>query len=180
MQLTYPDGSIVTRSYTARNLLQQVDYDADGSGGIPASSVASFSYDPGGRESSRTHGNGIVTNRTYNRQDNLVTSIDVAGYPGLSFSYSYDENKNVTAETTGGVMAGYSRLSILRVVGALLVVQAASPTLLAPAPRSDGTLRQTRLSPLAEALSGPEKPKRRRRRKRRQKGAHQPRLPVAA
>ncbi|NOX56528.1 MAG: hypothetical protein GXP27_19210 [Planctomycetes bacterium] len=49
-----------------------------------------------------------MTNRTYNRQDNLVSSIDVPGYPGLSFSYSYDENKNVTAETTCGVTAGYS------------------------------------------------------------------------
>jgi len=108
VQLTYPDGSIVTRSYTARNLLQQVDYDADGAGPDPAPSVASFVYDAGGRATSRTHGNGIVTGRTYNRQDNLVTSIDVPGCPGLSFSYSYDENKNVTAETTGGVMAGYS------------------------------------------------------------------------
>ncbi|NOX53844.1 MAG: hypothetical protein GXP27_05285 [Planctomycetes bacterium] len=107
-QLVYPDGSIVTRTYTARNLLQQVDYDADGAGPDPASLVASFVYDAGGRETSRTHGNGIVTNRTYNRQDNLVTSIDVPGYAGLSFSYSYDENKNVTSETTGGVMAGYS------------------------------------------------------------------------
>ncbi|NOX56055.1 MAG: hypothetical protein GXP27_16755 [Planctomycetes bacterium] len=43
-----------------------------------------------------------MTNRTYNQQDNLVTSIDVTGYPGLSFSYSYDK-KNVTAEITGGV-----------------------------------------------------------------------------
>ena len=49
-----------------------------------------------------------MTNRTYNRQDNLVTSIDVPGYPGLSFSYSYDDNKNVTAETTGWV-AGVER-----------------------------------------------------------------------
>ena len=35
MQLVYPDGSIVTRSYTARNLLQQVDYDPDGAGPRP-------------------------------------------------------------------------------------------------------------------------------------------------
>jgi len=97
---TYPDGSVVTRSFTDRDQLESIVYDA--------STVATFAYDPGMRETSRTHGNGIVTNRTYTRSDSLVTSIDVPGYPGLSFAYTYDENKNVTAETTGGVMAGYS------------------------------------------------------------------------
>ena len=105
---TYPDGSIVSRTFTSRGQLQQVDYDGDGPGGDPASLVAAFQYDPGHRETQRTHGNGIVTNRTYTRSDNLVTSIDVPGHPGLSFAYTYDKNKNVSSETTGGVMSGYS------------------------------------------------------------------------
>jgi len=70
--------------------------------------VASFQYDDGMRETSRTHGNNLTTDRSYNRNDNLVTDIDVAGKSGLSFDYQYDANKNPTAETTGGVMSGYS------------------------------------------------------------------------
>ena len=35
-------------------------------------------------------------------------AVDVPGYPGLSFTYSYDQNRNVTAQATAGVMARYS------------------------------------------------------------------------
>jgi len=52
----------------------------------PAQFVASVQCDLGARETSHTHGKGIVTNRTYNQQDNLITSIDLPGYPGLSFA----------------------------------------------------------------------------------------------
>ena len=96
VQLVYPDGSIVTRSYTPRSQLQQVTYDGN--------MVASFSYDAGRRETTRTFGNGVVTTRTY-RPDNLVATIVASGVTSLS--YAYDENGNKTAETIGGVMSPY-------------------------------------------------------------------------
>jgi hypothetical protein len=68
----------------------------------------------------------------------------------------------------------------LALLGVILVVHAAFATLLARAPRWEGTLGQTKLSPIAEALYGPEKPKRVRRRKRRVTGYRQGRLPFAA
>jgi hypothetical protein len=51
-----------------------------------------------GREVSRTYGNGLQTSSVCARVDNLITSISVANKPELSFNYSYDSNKNVTAE----------------------------------------------------------------------------------
>jgi YD repeat-containing protein len=74
-------------------------------------------FDEGMRETQRTHGNGLITTRTYGRDDNLVTDIRVEtslsanDRTGLSFNYSasgYDANKNVLKETTGAPMAGYS------------------------------------------------------------------------
>jgi hypothetical protein len=71
----------------------------------------------GARETQRTHGNGLITTRTYDRDDNLVidirveTSLSANDRTGLSFNYSesgYDANKNVLKETTGAPMAGYS------------------------------------------------------------------------
>jgi RHS repeat-associated protein len=76
--------------------------------GVPPALVASFIYDAAGRETSRTYGNGLNTTSSYSRADNLITSITVAGKPELSFGYSYDSNKNVTAEQRGGSMALYS------------------------------------------------------------------------
>ena len=60
--------------------------------------IANFSYDNGNRESSRTHGNGLVTSRTYITGENLVDTIGITGYPQLSIDYAYDDNKNVTGE----------------------------------------------------------------------------------
>lgn len=104
-QTEYPDDSVVKRVFTNRDQLEAIDYTPSGGS---AANVLDCAYDIGMRETSRTHGNGLVTTRQYNRSDNYVTDIDVAGKPGLSFDYSYDANKNPTSETTGGVMASYS------------------------------------------------------------------------
>lgn len=65
-------------------------------------------------------------------------------------------------------------------LGVILVVHAAFATLLAMAPRWEGTLGQTKLTPIAEALHGKVKPKLPRRRKRRGKKERQLRLRFAA
>lgn len=100
--LTYPDGSVVTRAHTPRNQLQEVDYAPPGGA---ASLVSNFTYDPGRRETSRTYGNGVTTTRSY-QADNLVTLIDAANVETLA--YTYDANKNPTAEVRSGVMAPHS------------------------------------------------------------------------
>ncbi len=96
-ELTYPDGTVVDRLHDARGLLAAVDY-----GG---STVASFGYDAGGRETTRTFGNGLVTTTSYVADDNLLASLATPNVG--TYSYSYDINKNRTAETINGVMSGY-------------------------------------------------------------------------
>ena len=103
-----PEGlAVESRSFTNRGQLASVSFSTGLVGILPAL-VASFSYDAVGRETSRTYGNGLNTTSGYSRADNLITSITVAGKPELSFNYSYDSNKNVTAEQRGGSMALYS------------------------------------------------------------------------
>ena len=72
--------------------------------------MINLAYDDGNRESSRTHGNGLVSNKTYVTNQNLLDTITVTGYPQLSLDYAYDANKNVTAETfdATGSMNNYS------------------------------------------------------------------------
>ena len=109
-------GQVVTRTFTDRNQLASVTMDPDGSGPAAATSVADFTYDPGLRETHRGLGNGLERDTTYGRADKLVTALtvqeDVAvtppQRPGLSWSYTYDDNKNLATATTGGVMADYS------------------------------------------------------------------------
>jgi RHS repeat-associated protein len=104
-----PEGlAVETRTFTNRGQLASVSLGAPGSAGVTPSLIASFSYDPAGRETSCTYGNGLNTTSGYSRADNLITSITVANKPELSFNYSYDSNKNVTAEQRGGSMALYS------------------------------------------------------------------------
>jgi RHS repeat-associated protein len=98
-RLTYPDGSLVDRTYTARSQLYQVKHNN--------SLLETRAYDNGGRWTSQTYGNGVVTTRTY-RNDNLTTLIDVRDGSNAqldSFAYTYDANQNKTAETRTGVMA---------------------------------------------------------------------------
>jgi RHS repeat-associated protein len=92
--------AVESRNFTTRGQLAQVKLDNQ--------VVADFGYDAVGREISRTYGNGIETVSGYSRADNLITSISVANKPELSLGYSYDSNKNVTAEQRGGSMALYS------------------------------------------------------------------------
>ncbi len=97
--------AVESRSFTNRGQLASVS--------LGAQSVASFSDDAAGRETSRTYGNGLNTTSSYSRADNLLTSLGArqpSGVlaPELSFNYSYDSNKNVTAEQRGGSMALYS------------------------------------------------------------------------
>lgn len=99
-RIVYPDQTEVRRGYTARNQLADVRLDGD--------TVAVMAYDPGMRDTLCRYGNGLQTRKRYDRQDDLVSRIEVPGRPGLSFTYSYDANKNLTGETTGGPMAGYS------------------------------------------------------------------------
>ncbi|MEN9361036.1 MAG: hypothetical protein RL095_2571, partial [Verrucomicrobiota bacterium] len=93
--------AVETRSFTNRGQLASVSL---GAPHADAGLVASFTYDAAGRETSRTYGNGLTTTSSYSRADNLITSITVANKPELSFNYSYDSNKNVTAEQRGGSM----------------------------------------------------------------------------
>ena len=106
-----PEGlAVETRSFTNRGQLASVSLGAPAS--VPGL-VASFDYDGSGRETSRTYGNGLNTTSSYSRADNLLTSLGARQpsgvlVPELSFNYSYDSNKNVTAEQRGGLMALYS------------------------------------------------------------------------
>src|SRR5262249_36640342 len=93
---TYPDGKVVERTYTVRDQLEVLTYD-----GVD---VEERSYDPGARLEVTCHANGKTTPRAY-RSDDLTQSISVPGV--TAFVYSYDANKNKTAETISGTMAGY-------------------------------------------------------------------------
>ena len=101
-QLQYPDGSLVDRAYTNRGQLQSVNYTAPN---VAATSVATFAYDTGGRETQRNLGNGLTTTRSY-FSDNQIQSIATPTVETLT--YTYDPNKHPTSETRSGVMAPYS------------------------------------------------------------------------
>ena len=97
------------KSYTNRNQLLSLIFNA-------SPIISNFGYDDGMREETRTFGNGLTSTRAYRsvgsgataQKDNLLSSITVSGYNELTFSYDYDQNKNVTKETTSGVTSGYS------------------------------------------------------------------------
>ena len=101
-RLVYPDGSLVDRAYTNRGQLQAVNY-TPLNGAL--SSVATFTYDAGGRETQRNLGNGLTTTRSY-FADNQIQSIATPTVETLT--YTYDANKNPTSESRSGVMAPYS------------------------------------------------------------------------
>ena len=101
-QLLYPDGSLVDRAYTNRGQLQFVNYTPLAGA---SSSVATFTYDAGGRETQRNFGNGLTTTRGY-FADNQIQTIATPTVETLA--YTYDANKNPTGETRNGIMAPYS------------------------------------------------------------------------
>jgi RHS repeat-associated protein len=103
--LVYPDSSEVLLDYTDRHQLDTVDYDVDADG-LNLQSIIDLAYADNGRETSRAHGNGLSTTRSYTRDDNLVTSI-TCGTSVTDFDYTYDDNKNPTAQTDN-IMSAHS------------------------------------------------------------------------
>jgi RHS repeat-associated protein len=95
---TYPDGSLVARTYTARGQLHQLKFDG--------STIDTRVYDNGGRMTSSTYSNGVAEARTYNN-DNTLASIAFSGAAIGTYSYGWDDNKNKTSETITGAMSGY-------------------------------------------------------------------------
>ncbi|MGH7194205.1 MAG: hypothetical protein ACREJM_11860, partial [Candidatus Saccharimonadales bacterium] len=97
--ITYPDSSVVAQTFTARNLLQQVNYQN--------ALAASFTYDAGGRRATRKLGDtpGTTTTWGYANGSDLIASITTPNLP--SFTYTYDANKNKTAESITGVLQPY-------------------------------------------------------------------------
>jgi RHS repeat-associated protein len=88
--VTYPDGSVVARSFTNRNQLDTVTYNG--------SLVANFAYDGGMRKITENLGNGLTETRTY-RNDNLNNTIKVPNV--TDFTYSWDANKRKLGESDG-------------------------------------------------------------------------------
>lgn len=107
ISITYPDSSVVNRTYTNRDQLYQVQYTPSGGS---ASTVATRAYDDGMRLLTTTYGNSLVETRAYRndtggRVDNLVASIAIPSITG--FTYTYDANKNKTAESDG-ILTNYA------------------------------------------------------------------------
>ena len=79
-EITYPDGKVVTRSYTDRDQLYQIGYDSN--------NVATFAYDDGGRRTGRTLGDTASTATTWSycgrqRQSNNVDHDEQRGHVRL-------------------------------------------------------------------------------------------------
>ncbi len=94
--LTYPTtNDLVNRTYTTRHQLDTVTF--------AGTQVAKRFYDQGGRLSTTTFANNLVETRTYRSDangvdDRLATQV----IPSVTnFSYTYDANGRITAETNG-------------------------------------------------------------------------------
>ena len=99
--LSYPGGGVVQRTYTPRRQLQQTSY--------LGTAIETRTYDAAGRQATSTYANGAVTTNSY-RLDNLLASraTSHAGTEQLgTYSYSWDANKNKTAETIGAQGSGF-------------------------------------------------------------------------
>ena len=90
--VTYPDASVVARTFTDRNQLASVT--------LGGNAVANFAYDDGMRKSTATFGNGAVETRAY-RTDNLVSQIATPNV--TTFDYTWDANKRKTGQTETGI-----------------------------------------------------------------------------
>ncbi len=99
-QYTYPDGTVVGRSYTHRGELHQLTH--------AGTTVDTRVYDNGGRQISSTYNNGVVETRAYNN-DNMLTSINFGGSGSSigNMTYAWDNNHNKTSETISGTMSNY-------------------------------------------------------------------------
>lgn len=91
VQLIYPDGALLTRTFSKRDQLESVTFE-----GAP---VASFQYDAGKRRISSTLGNGLAEQRTY-RADDRIAGITVPGVLGLGYTYSKNKAPLTQANST--------------------------------------------------------------------------------
>ena len=97
-EYTYPDGTDVDRTYTARGQLNTIAVDS--------TTVDTRSYDDGGRMTSSVYNNGVTQTRAYNN-DNTLASITHTGASIGNYTYGWDDNKNKTSEAISGTMSGY-------------------------------------------------------------------------
>ena len=95
------------KTWTSRNQLQSIRFNNN-------SIISEYKYDDGMREIERKFGNNLTSTKSYRvnqnnplQKDNLISSINVSGNSNLSFSYSYDSNKNVTSESSNGSIMSY-------------------------------------------------------------------------
>ena len=94
----YPDGAIVQREYTDRGELHKIKHDS--------TVIDTRGYDDGGRMTSSSYNNGVSESRGYNT-DNTLASITFSGASIGNMPYSWDANKNKTAEEITGTMSDY-------------------------------------------------------------------------
>ena len=88
--ITYPNGKVVAQTFTTRDQLSNVKYDAV--------NVGTFVYDIGMRRTTLTFGNSKVETRQY-RTDDRLTSINTPNV--TNFTYTYDANKNPLTQGVG-------------------------------------------------------------------------------
>jgi RHS repeat-associated protein len=96
--LIYPNTSEVTRTYTARGQLETIR--------LGTTTIDTRTYDDGGRMTASSYNNGVSESRSYNN-DNTLATINYTGASIGNLAYTWDANKNKTAETISGVMSGY-------------------------------------------------------------------------
>ena len=109
--LTDAESQVTAYTYDARGskLTEQYpDHVANSSVGTTGygSTVSTRTYDDGRRLTSAVLGNGITETRAY-RADNLLSTIGYSNTSIGDLAYSWDANKNKTAETISGAMSGY-------------------------------------------------------------------------
>jgi RHS repeat-associated protein len=97
-KLIYPNTSEVTRTYTARGQLETIR--------LGTTTIDTRTYDDGGRMTASSYNNGVSESRSYNN-DNTLATINYTGASIGNLAYTWDANKNKTAETISGVMSGY-------------------------------------------------------------------------
>jgi YD repeat-containing protein len=83
--LTYPNGTVASRTYTDRGQLATL--------GFNGTTIDTRTYDNGGRMTASSYNNGVSESRTYNT-DNTLTSINFTGAPIGNLTYGRDSKKN--------------------------------------------------------------------------------------
>lgn len=91
VEVRYPDGSLVERTFTDRDQLETASLDR--------SRVAAMTYDPGMRHVETTLGNGLVERRRYD-QDDRLSELEVPGVTKLDYVYDANKRKREERVTT--------------------------------------------------------------------------------